>query len=271
MSKRAFRFGVVTGRAATGEDWLALAQRVEGFGYSTLLVPDTRHTFSPFAAIAAAGAVTTRLRFGTFVLSAPNWTPGLLVREAATARELTGGRFELGLGAGRPDAAVDAERFGRPFGSPGERLRPVEQAIAAVREQPDVPPIMVAAGGPRALQLAAAEADIIALGVPPRTTEQTVAERVAEIREYAGGRFDDLELALNLLSVGGELPAEVAKRFGLDPDFLREGTPAVLTGTTDEMVATLERRRDELGISYVAVAESHAEALAPVVERLSGS
>jgi probable F420-dependent oxidoreductase len=271
MSKRAFRFGVVTGRAASGSEWLAMARRVEGFGYSTVLVPDTRHTFSPFAAIAAASAVTTRLRFGTFVLSAPNWTPGALVREVATARELTGGRFELGIGAGRPDASADAEQFGQAFGSPGDRLRQVAEAIAAVRAEPNVPPILMAAGGPNALRLAATQADIIALGVPPKTTEETVKERVALIREYAGARFDDLEIGINLLAVGSELPAEAARRFGFELGDLPEGTPAVLPGTVDEMVATLQRRRDELGISYVAVGESQAEALAPVVERLSGT
>lgn len=269
MSKRAFRFGVVAGRAPGG-DWLAMAQRIEGFGFSTLLVPDTRHTLSPFAAIAAAGAVTTTLRFGPFVLSAPNWTPGQLVRETATANELTGGRFEFGIGAGRPDAATDADEFGRPFGTPGERLAQVEQAIAAVRAQPNVPPILMAAGGSKALKLAATQADIIALGVPPKTTEEAVKERVAEIREYAGARFDELEIGINLLTVGSELPQEAARRFGFELGDVPPNTPAVLPGTVDEMVATLQRRREELGISYIAVGEAHAEALAPVVERLTG-
>ena len=43
---------------------------------------------------------TERLRVGTLVLNAPFWNPSLLAREIATTDVLTGGRLEVGLGAG---------------------------------------------------------------------------------------------------------------------------------------------------------------------------
>src|SRR5262245_35521847 len=104
MTDREFRFGVVAGKAASGAEWAATARRAEGLGYDTLLVPDTLNTFAPFAALAAAAAVTTTLRIGTYVLSAPNRSPGLVAWEAETLQQLSGGRFELGIGGGRPGA-----------------------------------------------------------------------------------------------------------------------------------------------------------------------
>jgi hypothetical protein len=46
---------------------------------------------------------------------------------------------------------------------------------------------------------------------------------------------------------------------------------AALRGSTDERCATLRRRRDELGISYVTTSVAFAGDLAPVVERLAGT
>ncbi|MEV4167040.1 LLM class flavin-dependent oxidoreductase [Nonomuraea dietziae] len=100
MTTRPFRFGVVAGKAPGGEGWTALAHRAERLGYATLLVPDTLGTFAPFPALAAAAAVTTTLRLGTYVLSAPNRTSGQVAWEADTLRTLSAGRFELGLGTG---------------------------------------------------------------------------------------------------------------------------------------------------------------------------
>jgi hypothetical protein len=50
----------------------------------------------------------------------------------------------------------------------------------------------------------------------------------------------------------------------------RSGAVAALTGTTDEMVVALQRRREKFGVSYIAVGDELMEGLAPVVERLAG-
>ncbi len=105
---RSFRFGVVAAQAASGADWIAKAQRIEGLGYATLVVPDgIRHTLGPFPALAAAAAATTTLRVGTYVVANDFRHPTMLAKEAASLDFVSGGRLELGMGAGRPSAAGD--------------------------------------------------------------------------------------------------------------------------------------------------------------------
>ena len=59
---------------------------------------------------------------------------------------------------------------------------------------------------------------------------------------------------------------------GLDPrELVRDGATSILTGTVPQMADTLRRRRDELGISYIAVNGQFVEQLAPVVELLAGT
>lgn len=67
--KKAFRFGVVTGGYASHSAWIALAQRVEKLGYSSLLVPDVLGTpLAMITALTVAATVTTKLRVGSYVL-----------------------------------------------------------------------------------------------------------------------------------------------------------------------------------------------------------
>ncbi|MET8988258.1 LLM class flavin-dependent oxidoreductase [Nonomuraea wenchangensis] len=260
MSDHPFRFGAVAGRAP---DWCGLARRAEDLGYATLLVPDTLGTFSPFTAAAAAAAVTSRLRVGTYVLSVANRTPRAVAWETATLRELSGGRFELGLGAGRPDAAHDAAELGLPFGTAGARVRRLADTIDAVAAESKDVPILVAAAGTRLLRLAAARADTVALGVPPHATEEQVAAKLDELYELAGDRFHDLELGMNLAAAGAEPPAWLGP---LGPE-----ATGVLRGTPAQMADVLRRRRDRLGVSYVTVNAACLEAFAPVVELLAGT
>ncbi|TMR21406.1 LLM class flavin-dependent oxidoreductase [Nonomuraea turkmeniaca] len=256
MTDHLFRFGTVAGHAP---DWAGLARRAEDLGYATLLVPDTLGTFSPFAACAAAAAVTTTLRVGTYVLSVANRTPRAMAWETATLQALTGGRFELGLGAGRPDAERDAAELGVRFGTPGERIERLSETVDAVKDVP----ILIAASGTRLLRLAAAKADTVALGVPPQSTEDQVAAKLDELYELAGDRFHDLELGMNLAAAGAEPPAWLGS--------LDATATGVLQGTPGEMADVLRRRRDRLGVSYVSVNAQYLDAFAPVVERLAGT
>ncbi|MGH2520222.1 MAG: LLM class flavin-dependent oxidoreductase, partial [Chloroflexota bacterium] len=127
-ARRAFRFGVVAAPAGGGEQWRTLAQRVEQLGYSTLLSPDGLQLLSPIAALAVAASVTTHLRVGTFVMASPLRPPWLAAWDAHSLSVLVGGRFELGIGTGRPEVAAQvAELEGQPQSSPGQRLGQVEQ------------------------------------------------------------------------------------------------------------------------------------------------
>ena len=240
-------------------------------GFTNLLIPDTLHTLSPNIAAAIAAAVTTSLRVGPYVLSAPNRTAGQVAVETAALATVTDGRYELGIGAGRHGAENDAAVFGMPFGSAGERVRLVVDTIAAVRERSPGTRILMAGSGPKVLRTAGELADTVAIGLPPQADESSLADAVAKVREGAGDRFDDVELSLNLFAVGGRVPAFALQAMGVDLDGLRAaGSISLLDGTVDEMVAEVERRRERHGLSFLATNIDAAEALAPVAERLTG-
>lgn len=297
MTDRRFRFGVVAAQARSGEEWAEKARRIEAMGYATLVVPDNvEHTFAPLPALAVAAAATRTLRVGTYVIANDYRNPVLLAKEAATLDLLSGGRFELGMGAGRPSAARDNRMLGIPFDAGGVRVARLAESLAIVKtllagerasstgphytmadaEVSPGPiqrplPILVAGSGRRLLALAAREADIVALGVRPDESEASVAEKIGWLREAAGERFGRLELNLNLMVVGGRVPRWIAAQFGPDAAALaRSGAVPVLVGTTDAMCDTLQRRRETLGISYLMVSDELMETLAPVVERLAG-
>jgi probable F420-dependent oxidoreductase len=288
----------VAASARSGEEWAEKARRIESMGYATVLVPDgLRYTLAPLPALTAAAMATRTLRVGTYVIANDYRNPVQFAKDVATVDVLSGGRLELGIGAGRPDAAEDNRMLGIPFDSGAIRVERLAESIALLKallsgetvtasgphyaaenaqisprpvQQPR-PPILVAASKRRLLELAAREADIIALGIPPTETEEGVAERIGWIREAAGSRFDQVELNLNLMAVGQQVPRHIATRMGLTADMLaRAGAVAALTGTTEEMVETLQRRREKLGISYIAVGDELMEGLAPLVERLAG-
>jgi len=295
---RPFRFGVVSAFARSADEWLARARRIESLGYATLLIPDNlQHTLAPLAALATAAAATRTLRVGSYVLVNDFRHPLLLAKDAASLDVLSGGRLEIGLGAGRPGFEAEMAMLGKQVDSGavrvarlGESLRilkslltgePVtatgghytmaEGRISPLPLQQPRPPILVAGSGPHLLRLAAREADIIALGLPPDASEDTAAERIGWIREAAGERFADIELNLNLMAVADQVPRWISGQLGLDAAALAErGSVAAVLGSTEQMCEQLLRRRERLGISYLVVSDEFIDLFAPVVERLAG-
>jgi probable F420-dependent oxidoreductase len=292
MGTRPFRFGLVAGQADSAGQWTETARRAEQLGYDVLLVPDTPNIISPFPALAAAAAVTSTIRLGTFVVNVPLRQPGSLAWDSASVDRLSDGRFELGLGAGRADGDTDADRLGLPWGTPGQRVGQLAEAITTVRATfataaeadpspfggvnhldpvQDRLPIMVAGAGDRLLGLAAREADIVAIGAAGSAGETELAQRVDLVRAQAGDRFDQLELSTNVFSVGdGPIPPWLS-RFGVSPELSTDNRVlAVLNGEVGEMCEVLERRRERYGISYVTVNSLAVDAFVPVLERLRG-
>lgn len=271
MAQRPFRFGIVAGRPRSVADLGAAARRLESQGYGVMLFPDTLGTLSPAIACAAAASATRSLHVGPHVLAAPNRTAGQVACETKTLHTLTDKRYELGIGAGRPGAETDAAELGMPFGSAADRIILVEQTIEAVRAKSPDTRILVAAGGRRMLRSAGRLADTVTFGVPPRADEKGLSTAVGTLREGAQSRFDELELAQNLLVVGDEAPPWILQWSGSYLAGLRAvGSVALLSGTTVEMADVLRRRRDKFGISYVSTSEPFADALAPVVQLLAG-
>ena len=298
MEPRPFRFGVVAAQAGSGGEWAERARRVEALGFSTLLVPDTLGaTLPPLVALAFAAAATTRLRVGTYVLANDFRNPVLVARDAAAIDFLSGGRFELGMGVGRPGAEEDSRRLGLPFDPGGVRVSRLAESLAIVKDllegrrveapgrhyasagadvfprpvQQPRPPILVAGTGRRLLQLAGREADIVALGVTADHDRDAVETRVSWVREAAGPRFERLELNLNLLVAGHEPDPRMVSWLRVDlAELERRRSPLVLMGDRDAMCEQLLARRERLGVSYWNVGVQFAEAMAPVVERLAG-
>lgn len=288
-SERKFRFGAVVGFARSGQEWAAIARHIEELGFATLLCPDGTGTLAPFQALSAAAAATSTLRLGSYVLAAPLRTPGEVAWETASLDVLSGGRFELGLGAGRPDAESDAARLGLPFGTPAERVSRVRQTIEAVHaryagtdaasrndaargvQQPR-PPVLVAGTGPRMLDLAVQEATTLALGLPPQATEDDLGAKADQVRTAVGHGFDRLELNVNIALVGNEFPPYAASWLGAAPQaLLHNGSITVLAGSARQMADTLLRRRDRSAVSYISVNAQFADAFAPVIELLTGA
>ena len=75
-------------------------------------------------------SATTTLRIGSNVLSNGFWHPLPLAREAATLDVLSGGRFELGIGAGY--FAQEYAKAGIPFASAHERIARLEEAVQVI-------------------------------------------------------------------------------------------------------------------------------------------
>jgi probable F420-dependent oxidoreductase len=230
------RFGVVSESVPAGRAWLEHARRVEGAGVAALLLRDHfsagafGQQLAPFSALGAAAAVTERLRVGTMVLCNDFRHPAIVAHEAATLHQLSGGRFELGLGAGWYQPEYEAAGIG--FDPPGQRISRLEESIAIisglldrhpVRHQGpayridgldlDVVPksdsrprLLIGGGGPRMLRIAGRHADTVGLlpapikgaddaDDPADRLPSAFADKIATVRAAAGDRFGELELS----------------------------------------------------------------------------
>jgi probable F420-dependent oxidoreductase len=227
---RPFRFGLETGGAASRQEWLDKARKMEDLGYSTVLLEDHLFcAFAPLAAMVSAAEVTSTLRIGTYVLGNDFRHPVVLAKEAATIDVLSNGRLELGIGTGYFKS--DYERSGISLQPPGVRVERFKEAVQVMKGffsgepfsfegqyyqvhdldglpqpvQKPHPPIMIGGGSKRILGFAAREADIVSLNIR-RTpdggfdfsslTAEAAAQKIEWIRQAAGERFTDLELNL---------------------------------------------------------------------------
>jgi alkanesulfonate monooxygenase SsuD/methylene tetrahydromethanopterin reductase-like flavin-dependent oxidoreductase (luciferase family) len=159
--------------------------------------------------------------------------------------------------------------------TPAERLAQVEQTIAHVRTMDGEmlhTPVMVAAGGPRALSLAARTADIVAIPAGALASRDEFKSTVGRLREAAGERMASLELSLNIFVVGDEVPPWMQRFLNTDiATMIRVDSLSLLRGSVTDMADELRRRRDAYGVSYVTVNVAFYEQFAPLVEKLAGT
>lgn len=286
---RPMRFGLHTA-LPRGGDFAEFAVTVEQSGFDVLTIPDHLvASVSPFAGAATACAVTSSLHAGTLVLNNDLRHPVDTAREAVTLAALSGGRFELGLGAGHMKSEYDAA--GLKF-DPGttrvdrliesvEVIRPllageavdvdgahycVRAAAGELVAPPDVyVPLLIGGNGTRLLQLAGRVADIAGLAGFSHNDAATevrlthfdptgLLNRIDVVRDAAGDRFEAIELNALLQFVvhtddRTRAAAGLAEPFGVSPELLLE-SPFALLGTYEQMAGSLVERRRRFGISY---------------------
>src|SRR5215813_8599030 len=132
---RPFRFGVVAPLQTDLPTWRDHVRRVADSGYSTLLMPDVPQWQPAPGPTLATAAALTGLRVGTWVYAAPLRPPWMMAWEAHSLSLLTEGRFEMGIGTGRPGIEGELRERGLPVVSPGERLTQVRDHQDAARSR----------------------------------------------------------------------------------------------------------------------------------------
>lgn len=234
------RFGLVWDGAGSPVE---VARRAEGAGYASLLFPDHTGMVAPIPAMAAAAAVTTRIRLCTQVINVAFRPLGALAQELAAVDIVSNGRLDIGLGAGYAESEVRS--LGLPFPSVGDRIRDVARSLDVLprlfagekvteQDQPGVGyparltefqldpappqgaavPLMVGGNGDKLLGIAAERANIIQFtGFTPRPEGNDVrnfsaaglADRISYVQRVAGRRFADIELSV-LVQWAGIVP-----------------------------------------------------------------
>ncbi|MFM2076228.1 MAG: hypothetical protein RJA49_118 [Actinomycetota bacterium] len=306
---RPFRFGIQASTAPDRASWVSLAQRMEAHGYSTLTMPDHfGDQLAPLPAMMTALDATTDLRVCALVFDNDYKHPVVLAKELATMDVLSGGRMEIGLGAGW--MLSDYEQAGIPYDSPGVRIDRFVEGLHIIRKamEPGAfsfagshytitdynglpkpvqtrPPVLIGGGGKRVLGIAAREADIVGINPSMHTgvvnaetfghmTAASVDDKVAIVRAAAGDRFDRIELNIraflvNVTEDGAGARERLAGALGVGTEML-ETSPFSLIGSPAELSERLLERRERWGFSYVIVGQEDVDKFAPVVAELTG-
>ena len=268
-----------------------VAQRAEGLGFDSVWISDhffwslerygggteLQGSLEPMTTLAALAARTERVRLGTLVVAAPFRHPANLAKMATAVDLLSGGRMELGIGAGWYEDEFRA--FGYPVGSTAERFSQLEEVLQVLQlllaEGPadfdgeryrlrgaynhplpastPRPPIWLGAkGGRRALRLAVKYAD--GWNTVWRWSLDDYAERLSDARricEEEGRDPSTLRLSVGLYTLVGEDERDLVSRYralqrwtpgeALDGELLEDFGRAALVGTPDQVTDTLGR------------------------------
>src|SRR4051794_20030188 len=167
---RPLRFGVVAPIRTDLPTWRDQVRRIADSGYSTLLMPDVQQWQPAPGPTLAVAATLTDLRVGTWVYASPLRPPWSMAWEAHSLSVLTEGRFEMGIGTGRPGIEDELHQLGLPVLTPAERLSQVAEAVRSLRalDGPDLhTPVVMAVRGPKARALAVDLADTVTFVAMP--------------------------------------------------------------------------------------------------------
>jgi F420-dependent oxidoreductase-like protein len=272
------------------DDWVALARACEEHGLEGLFRSDHyqsvfdlsgRGSLDAWATLAGLAAVTERIRLGTMVSPATFRRPSVLSRMVATVDHISGGRVELGLGAGWNQAEHDAHGF--PFPALDERMEILEEQLEIVHRQwteeefsfqgrhyrlercraapkplqrPRPPIVMGGGAGPRVAGLAARWAD--EYNTPFASVEQCRERQAAIAQACEREGREPIPFSLMAACCVGRDERETLERARRrlersgrndDPAVLLE-QDNVLVGTVDRVVSRL-REYAEAGVERV--------------------
>src|SRR5581483_3552554 len=259
------------------EQWLALAAAAEAAGLDALFRSDhylgiwrgrRAGGLDAWATLAALAARTERLRLVTLVSPVTFRPASVLAKNAVTVDHVSGGRVELGIGAGWYEE--EHRLYGFPFPPPARRLDLLEQQLAELdrqwapgsehRPKPlqrPRPPIVVGGGAkPRSARIAAAYADEY------NTFGVSVAEarerRAAVDRAAAEAGRPPLRFSVMLTCVAGRDDADLERRLEAYRRVTGGPTPPHLAGTVDQVVARL-REYEDAGAERAMLQHLHHE------------
>lgn len=271
-----FRVFVEPQQGATYTDQLAVARAAEDLAFSGFFRSDHFLAMSgdglpgptdSWVTLAGIARETSSIRLGTMVTSATFRHPGPLAVAVAQVDEMSGGRVELGIGAGWFEAEHQA--YAIPFPPLGERFDRLTEQLRiltglwgtpvggtfgfsgkhyTVVDSPALPkptqkhlPIIIGGGGPKRTPALAAEfATEFNIAFVPLDTLKTQFERVAAAVAGVGRPADSLTYSAAFVLCVGRDDAEIAKRaaaINRDVDELRSNSPMV--GTPAEIVDRL--------------------------------
>ncbi len=278
---RPFRFGVALYMPGSRAEWVAKCRQAEDLGYDVVGVVDHLGRVAPVPALLLAAEATERIRLNTYVLNASFHNPVLLARDLAALDEFTGGRVEIGIGAGYVRAEFEAA--GIDWATPGRRFRRLVDVVTEIERaftgRPR-PPLLLGGRGDRMLTFAAAHADTIALtGTAPGAAEgrlalagsAALAERAGFVQRVLDGRDAELNLMVHFVRITDDRRAALETAHQLVPHLGVEELGAlatVLAGSAEAVAEQLLRTRETLGAGYFTVLEDDLTRLAPVIAKL---
>jgi probable F420-dependent oxidoreductase len=263
----------------TAADWLDLARRAEEIGFETLEAADHPGSCaSPFVALAAAAAVTSRIRLGSYVSNAGVREPVLLASDVATLDVVSAGRAFLGLGAGHTPAEWAAVGKTRPDvrGRVDHCIEVAERTRVALSEEKKVQeniPLLIGGGNTRLLRWAAANADVIGLSGLGRTLEDGHMHETRWRRDQIDAQIEicgdtpteALVQRFEVTDDGGASYAKWAEEMSEEESDLREA-PYVFAGTIDEIIAKLRGIERRWGITRFAVRRPAIEGVEKILK-----
>lgn len=271
-----FRFGLQCVTLPPAR-WAEDAREIEALGYSSLYFPDHFGAqWDPLTGAAAVAAVTTRLRVGTLVCDVDYRHPVVLAKMAATIQLTSGGRLELGIGAGWMRS--DYDQAGIAYDAHGTRIERLEEALLiakgmwrddktsfagrhyrirevakAVDPLPERPPaILVGGGRPKILGVAGRHADIV--GINPSLHEGRVTKDTAR------------DLTPERVQQKVEWVREAASGAGRDPDALELSTLTFVVAIADDPKPLRDMIAQNTGMAHDEIADCPLFLTGPATE-----